>query len=467
VAQLPRESAGIEDVSLRERDGDALEGRRATFQPVLASAAAARALLREVLDDAGRSAWLEAGELAISEVVTNAILHAHTEIDVLVDVQPDRVFVEVRDHSPVLPVQRDYDDEATTGRGMGLVAAITLECGVHCLGQEGKVTWFAVGEPPELDADALLAAWDLDEEWPDDAPGPTGTVTVVLKSMPATLWLSARQHHDAVLRELVLYVAEHDDREVDLMRTDEARFHISNAVIRAVEEAQAAGTARPALPTGHPSPLPWVPEDLTLEIEVPSDLAPAIAAMQDTLDAGERLARSGALLVRPALPEIVAVRDWACEQVITQLSGGAAVAWAGTAQQRFETDVNDRDQTEAVAWDDTKVRTSNRGVVAADEANRIVAISPPLATLLGWDPAVLVGRRVVTLIPPSLREAHVAGFSRHLSSGEAHILGVPLELPVLRADGSELVCSFLVERDEGMTSRPIYLAWIEPIADPG
>ncbi len=461
-------SAESEDVDVQATEGGALQGRRATFQPVLSSAAAARALLREVLDQADRSEWLEAGELAISEVVTNAILHAHTEIDVLIDVQPDRVFVEVRDHSPVLPAQRDYDDEATTGRGMGLVAAITLECGVQSLGQDGKVTWFAVGDPPELDADALLAAWDLDEAWADDELEPKRTVfTVVLGSMPATLWLSARQHHDALLRELVLYVAEHDDVEVDLTLTDAARFHISNALIRAVEEAQTAGTARPALPSGHPSPLPWVPEDLTLEIEVPSELAPAFAAMQDTLDAGERLARSGALLVRPALPEIVAVRDWACEQVISQLSGGTASPWAGTAQQRFETDVNDRDVHDAVAWDDTAVRTSDRGVVAADDANRIVAISPPLASLLGWDPVALVGRRVVTLIPPSLREAHVAGFSRHLSSGEAHILGVPLELPVLLADGTELMCSFLVERDDAAAGRPVYLAWIEPLGDPG
>jgi len=38
---------------------------------------------------------------------------------------------------------------------------------------------------------------------------------------------------------------------------------------------------------------------------------------------------------------------------------------------------------------------------------------------------------VVTTIPPRLREAHVAGFSAHLSTGQAHVLGVALRLPAL------------------------------------
>jgi hypothetical protein len=76
----------------------------------------------------------------------------------------------------------------------------------------------------------------------------------------------------------------------------------------------------------------------------------------------------------------------------------------------------------------------------------------------------LVGRRVVALIPPELREAHVAGFTRHLTTGEAHVLGVPLRLPVLRADGTRLDCDFLIEQTPATTGRAVYIAWIQPIA---
>ena len=70
---------------------------------------------------------------------------------------------------------------------------------------------------------------------------------------------------------------------------------------------------------------------------------------------------------------------------------------------------------------------------------------------------------MVTLIPPHLREGHVAGFSRYLTSGEAHLLGVPLTLPVLHADGTELTCRFLVEQVRGGHGRAVYLAWIDAL----
>ena len=85
--------------------------------------------------------------------------------------------------------------------------------------------------------------------------------------------------------------------------------------------------------------------------------------------------------------------------------------------------------------------------MAADDGNRILAISTPLADALGWAPDDLVGRRIVALVPHRYREAHVAGFSRHLSTGDSRVLGVAIDLPVLRADGTEVVCHFLIESD--------------------
>jgi anti-sigma regulatory factor (Ser/Thr protein kinase) len=48
------------------------------------SPAAARRLVAELIQQAERDEWLDAGELAVSEVVTNAALHAHTEIELRV-----------------------------------------------------------------------------------------------------------------------------------------------------------------------------------------------------------------------------------------------------------------------------------------------------------------------------------------------------------------------------------------------
>ena len=444
----------------RDPGSTALLEWHAQLEPTLESPREARRLLRRFLEEVGRSDWLDAGELAISEIVTNGSLHGHTTMALRLVAYDDHAYVEVRDANSSLPVQRDYDREATTGRGMALVSAVTTECGVASLGPDGKAVWFCLDEESGR-ADPVGDGWGPEEGDRTPAGTPDLVSQVVLASMPATLWLSARQHHDAVLRELVLYRAEHGGVEVDMIAADSARTTISAALLLAIEQAHASGQTRPALPDGYPSPLPWVPEHLDLSMTVPSDAAGRFAALQDALDVAERLAVAGALLCRPALPEIVAVRDWACEQVIAQLSGIGPAPWPGTAQERFEVAVHTRAGEEAV-WDSDVVVNSDQGVVAADEANRIVAISRPLAELLGWDPVELTGRRVVSLIPPELREAHVAGFSRHLTTGEAHVLGVPLVLPVLRKDGTELRCRFLVERTPVEAGRSVYLAWISP-----
>ena len=435
----------------------------------------ARHFLRDLLRRSDRERWADSAELALSEVVTNGVLHAHTELTVLVRVQPQALVVEVADGNPTMPMQRRaHSAEATTGRGLELVAALTRECGVRPE-PSGKVVWFTVtdDEPETPSADELLAAWD-DDDWapqPEWAPAghaglPADRTTVVLQRLPITLWLAAREHHHAMLRELVLYVAEHDDVEgrlPDLAAADQARNLIWSALLAELDRAREEGRLRRAAPHTHPSPLPEVPELLDLEIPVPTHVGPAFGAMQDALDLGERLAVADKLLVRPGLPEIVAVRDWACEQVVAQLAGVPAAPWPGTDQSHFVELVHDRAGSPAPGWDASLVTSSEQGVVAADDANRILAISSSLARAVGWEPEELVGRRVVALIPPELREAHVAGFSRHLTTGTTHILGVRLELPVLRRDGTSIQCSLVIERPDVSADRPVYLAWIEPL----
>lgn len=65
-------------------------------------------------------------------------------------------------------------------------------------------------------------------------------------------------------------------------------------------------------------------------------------------------------------------------------------------------------------------------------------------------------------MPPQFREAHVAGFTRHLTTGQSHALGVELDLPVLNADGSQLLCTFMIEAHKTPSGRNVYLSTITP-----
>ena len=73
-----------------------------------------------------------------------------------------------------------------------------------------------------------------------------------------------------------------------------------------------------------------------------------------------------------------------------------------------------------------------------DESSVVVAVSRTTLALLGFgDAGELVGRRVIAIIPPRFRQAHIAGTTLHVVNGRAPLLGVPVTVPVLLADGSE------------------------------
>ncbi|NYD23977.1 ATP-binding protein [Kineococcus aurantiacus] len=448
---------------------------RLTLEPDPGAARRARRFVRESLAAAGRPEWVDAGELAVSELVTNAALHARTTVEVGVEVHPDHARVEVRDFNLTQPSQRHYGQQATTGRGMALVASVSSGCGTTSL-PDGKVVWFELRTPDhEPSEEDLLAAWD-EEQWDvadgftaraadGDRPEPDASPRrVQLVGIPPTLWLAAREHHDALLRELTLYLATHAEPVVDLAAVEGARQSFSNAVLAAAEQAR-----RTAPDPVRLSGLPVALEAVDLDLQLPPWTGPAAAALQDALDAAEELARQGLLLALPGQAEVVAVRDWVCEQVQSQLQGAPARAWQGARHERFEIPGHELAPEAAAALEEalTAVREaavrSGRGFVAIDAGSRVLAVDDALAAALGWEVAELVGRRVVAIIPPALREAHVAGFSRHLGTGESRVLGAPLVLPVLHADGREIPCGFLIERRPTAAGHWLYLAWIEPV----
>lgn len=420
----------------------ALVQRSARLEPVPASASAARRFVGAALAEVGELDTVYAAELAVSELVTNAILHAATAVELTVEVTSGAVTVHVRDWHPRLPTQRHWDDNATTGRGLRLVASLTDEFGVQAHPPDGKSVWFrlARGRPAVT---APLAEWyaeDLDGDVEAAA-----AIRVVLMAAPARLWAAGQQHWEAVLRELYLYAQSQPGEEaLDLVAASRTLATLSRAIERA---------ARASLG----------PHRVDAELSVGVDELPGFAALQDALDAGLRLGVAGRLLTRPALPEIVALRDWACEQVLAQANGVPATAWAGADHPRFVEPAAGRAAAPVPAWDASAVRSSDRSVIAADDNNRLIAVSRSAAELLGWDPDDLTGRRVITIVPPRLREAHVAGFTRHLTTGETHVLGLRLQLPVLCADGGEILCSFLIERAAAEVGRAVYVAWIDPV----
>lgn len=79
--------------------------------------------------------------LCVSEVVTNAVLHARSAPRLTLTQHGDVVRVEVVDDDPHLPVRVGHGLSAPTGRGLHLLDRLTTAWGADAR-DGGKVVWF-------------------------------------------------------------------------------------------------------------------------------------------------------------------------------------------------------------------------------------------------------------------------------------------------------------------------------------
>jgi anti-sigma regulatory factor (Ser/Thr protein kinase) len=127
------------------------------------SVRAARRFVTSTLAGRGFSADLvDTAALLVSELVSNAVLHARSRVDVLVDGDADRVRVVVHDLSRRSVVRRRHQVDSATGRGLVLLERLSADWGVQ-MRSDGKDVWFELraGQPDaEPDLDLFL---DLDD----------------------------------------------------------------------------------------------------------------------------------------------------------------------------------------------------------------------------------------------------------------------------------------------------------------
>lgn len=105
------------------------------------SASAARRFVAERLASLDASELFDTAVLLVSELVTNAVLHARSAVRLEVARNGGRLRISVTDDSPYEPVVRDsFDLEAGTGRGLMLVEALAADWGTDAA-DGGKTVW--------------------------------------------------------------------------------------------------------------------------------------------------------------------------------------------------------------------------------------------------------------------------------------------------------------------------------------
>ena len=126
------------------------------LDPVPASVGVARSFVRDVLGGVDQD-LLDTAVLLSSELVTNAILHAHTPVQLGVCVDGGRALVCVADRmpgsEPLTP--RDHSGDRPGGRGLALVADLSDDWGTTTF-TGGKTVWFTL--PLSTSADRMAAS---------------------------------------------------------------------------------------------------------------------------------------------------------------------------------------------------------------------------------------------------------------------------------------------------------------------
>ena len=159
----------------------------AAYEPEPAAAAAARRFVRETLRrwhvGNGSGRLIDDTVLLTSELVTNAVVHAGTQIQVTCRLDGGEVEVAVRDRHPArmipeLPARPDAPAGADpppeagevapiSGRGLLLPAALASSWGVT-YARAAKAVWFRIGHPENGDG-AVNGDGGSDEGNPDEA----------------------------------------------------------------------------------------------------------------------------------------------------------------------------------------------------------------------------------------------------------------------------------------------------------
>ncbi|HEV2088237.1 MAG TPA: ATP-binding protein [Cryptosporangiaceae bacterium] len=138
-----------------DSSGDEPIRARIRLEPAPTSARTARRFISDTLGTCTDPDLVDAATLLVSELVTNAFVHAASPTMVVVDSPADHaaVRVEVHDDGLAPPRLGGFEPYASGGRGLALVAAMSERWGVD-QGTDGKRVWFELRTDRALQLEA-------------------------------------------------------------------------------------------------------------------------------------------------------------------------------------------------------------------------------------------------------------------------------------------------------------------------
>lgn len=291
----------------------------------------ARRWVVETCTDIGRPELVECAELAVSELVTNALLHGEPPIQVRVRGTREHPRVEVRDgstESPALAVTHSDDDDdllLTFGRGLSIVARSSDAWGAE-IEEHGKVVWF---NPAAAFADGagIVGLFTGDDDDPADRrqPGDEDLVEIEIRGVPLKTFLGFQRHYRELRREVRLLTLAH-----------EAGFPLAKSlsdVFGSLERHLREGIGMPEIEAA----LAAGEKTTVLHLMTPRDAAQTIDRFLRLLDLADEFCRQERLLSLARTPEQQRFQRWFLGELVRQGNGEPPLAWHEAATPAAQT----------------------------------------------------------------------------------------------------------------------------------
>lgn len=109
------------------------------------------------------------------------------------------------------------------------------------------------------------------------------------------------------------------------------------------------------------------------------------------------------------------------------------------------------------------LETSLECVIAINHRGEVLEFNPAAEKAFGFTAKQVIGKPLADIIiPPHLRDSHLRGMSRYLSTNQSHLLNKCIEFTALRSDGTEFPVELTVTRLP-VVDPPIFMGYLRDI----
>ena len=281
----------------------------------------------EACAELGRDDLAECAELAVSELIGNAVLHGAPPIRMRMRGTPEHPRIEVSDGSrrpPVLPepnTRHPIDDDPliTFGRGLDIVARCATAWGAD-VDESGKVVWF-VPAAETLSEGSVGVITGVDGNHVDEDE-PADPVHVEVRKVPLRTLHASQTHWNELRREVRLLSLAHED-DYPLAKDLSELFAELDRILREgihnaeIESALASGAST-----------------TDLRVDVPAASAETIEQFLDLLDLADEFCQKQRLLSLARTAEQRRFQRWLFGELVRQQRGESPSPWPGMQASR-------------------------------------------------------------------------------------------------------------------------------------